>query len=98
MSLIVVPAAEDDVLDAYTWYEDKSAGLGNRFLDSLDDAFQLILENPVAFPSVIDEVRRTVTRTFPYLVFFTHDDVAIYILAVIHAAQDPGYVASRLNA
>ena len=96
--LIVDPPAEDDILDAFRWYEARSPGLGDRFLDSLDTAFQLVAENPAAFPSVIDDVHRTLTKTFPYLVFFTSSEEAIHILAVIHAAQDPDYIASRLDA
>ena len=65
LRLIVDPAAEDDIFDAYRWYEDRRLGLGERFLDSLDDAFQLVADNPIAFPSVIEDVRRTLTRTFP---------------------------------
>ena len=63
--LIVDPAAEDDILGAFRWYEARNPGLGDRFLDSLDSAFQLVVENPAAFPSVIDDVRRTLIRTFP---------------------------------
>ena len=97
-SLVVDPAAEADILEAFRWYEESSYGLGNRFLDSLDSAFQLIIDNPVAFPNVIEDVRRTLTKTFPYLVFFTATEESIYILAVIHASQDPDYIASRVDA
>ena len=98
LRLIVDPAAEDDILDAFLWYEARNPGLGNRFLDSLDSAFQLAVKNPASFPSVIEDVRRTLTRTFPFLVFFTSSEESIHILAVIHAAQDLDYIASRLNA
>jgi plasmid stabilization system protein ParE len=98
LRLVVDPAAEVDILEAFRWYEISSLGLGNRFLDSLDSAFQSIIDNPVAFPNVIEDVRRTLTKTFPYLVFFTANEESVYILAVIHASQDPDYITSRLDA
>ena len=98
LRLIVESAAEEDILEAFHWYEAQSSGLGDRFLDSLDSAFLLVIENPDAFPSIIEDVRRTLTTTFPYLVFFTSSEESIHILAVIHAAQNPDYIASRLDA
>jgi plasmid stabilization system protein ParE len=48
----------------------------------------------------LDEVgiRRSITHIFPHLVFYTIEKETIFILAVIHAAQDPKYIASRLIA
>ena len=94
--LFVVSAAENDILDAYHWYEARSQGLGDRFLDSLDSAFQVMLRNPTAFPRVLKDVHRSLTRTFPYLIFFTSSEDSVHVLAVVHAAQDPEYIASRL--
>jgi len=96
--LTVDPAAEEDILDAYSWYEARSPGLGAKFLNSLDATFEIVIENPAAFPVVVEEVRRTITRTFPYLIFYTSNGDSIHILGVIHAAQDPDFVAARLDA
>ena len=43
-------------------------------------------------------IRRCVLHVFPYLVFYTLLDDRIEILAVIHASQDPSYIAERLDA
>lgn len=34
--------AEDDMLEAYLWYEQQKTGLGEEFLESLDKAHQSI--------------------------------------------------------
>jgi toxin ParE1/3/4 len=36
--------AEDDMLEAYVWYERQKPGLGEEFLESLDKASQAILQ------------------------------------------------------
>ena len=38
--------AEDDLLEAYVWYEQRRAGLGEELLESLDKARQAIIQNP----------------------------------------------------
>jgi len=43
-------------------------------------------------------IRRCVLHVFPHLVFYTLLDDRIEILAVIHASQDPSYIAERLDA
>ena len=95
--LVVGPAAEEDMLIAYQWYEERRNGLGVKFLEALEALFDQILENPQLYMESISGVRRSVTRTFPYLVFYAFERNTIHILAVIHAAQDPGYIAGRLG-
>jgi hypothetical protein len=35
-TIVVRPAAEAEILEAFYWYESKSAGLGSDFMRSLD--------------------------------------------------------------
>ncbi|MEX2495721.1 MAG: type II toxin-antitoxin system RelE/ParE family toxin [Woeseia sp.] len=94
--LIVEPGAESDIEDGYGWYEERQSGLGARFLTELDTTLVRISENSASYQEVVPEIRRAVTHVFPYLVFFTHTDQAVYILAVVPATQDPELLASKL--
>ena len=96
--LIVDASAEDDMNVAYRWYEERSPGLGARFLDEIDGCFRRIGLNPVSYPEVEAGIRRALPHTFPYLVFYALDGESIHVLGVVHAAQDPAYIASRLGA
>ena len=64
------PLVKFDLADAYDWYEGQEEGLGERFLDAFDSRVELIRENPIAFPSVHGDLRRSLLRRFPYLVFY----------------------------
>ena len=97
LALVIEPAAEEDIFTEYQWYEDRRVGLGAKFLDALEALFDHILENPLLYVETIPGVRRSVTRTFPYLVFYAFERHNIHILAVIHAAQDPDYISERLD-
>ena len=97
-TLLVTKEAEADILDGYLSYEEKLKGLGRRFLNEVELAFDRILPNPFLYQEVETDIRRAVTHTFPYLVFYTFDDQIVQILAVIHGAQDPVYINERINA
>jgi plasmid stabilization system protein ParE len=98
LQLIVEPEAESDIFDGYLWYEERQRELGSRFLEEIEATFNRIAENPGLYEEFETGIRRSVTHTFPWLVFYTSDETTIYILAVIFAAQDPAYISSRLGA
>ena len=95
--LVVDDAAADDIDVAYRWYEARAEGLGARFLDELGRCLEQISANALAYPEVESGIRKALQHTFPYLVFFSVSDDAAHVLAVIHAAQDPSYIAERLG-
>ena len=82
------PQAEDEVLAARQWYELRRAGLGQEFAQAVDVLVGRIVENPLAFPCVRDEIRRAVLSRFPYAIYFRLTDDTIIVLAV-HGRQDP---------
>ncbi len=75
--------------DAFDWYEDRVRGLGSQFLLCVDAVFSAILRSPQQFPRVHRVVRRTLTRRFPYEVFFVEDDERVVVLSVFHAKRNP---------
>jgi toxin ParE1/3/4 len=55
--VIIRPSAEEQLTTAYRWYEDKSAGLGNEFIVSVDACIQYISRNPFSFQVRYKEIR-----------------------------------------
>ena len=102
-SLLVRPEAESDIYEAYSWYETRSAGLGEAFLDSVQIALQAIRENPRRFPIVMQDaktlVRRALTSKFPYGLYFAlieFEDI-VSVIACMHARQQPGRWIRRVR-
>jgi plasmid stabilization system protein ParE len=96
--LLVKSSAESDILDGFVDYEQCLEGLGERFLDEVNISFDRIESNPYLYQEIEEGIRRSITHTFPYIVFYTIEKDMIFVLAVIHAAQDPKYIANRLIA
>ena len=44
--LIIAPEAQQDVDEAYAWYEDRRPGLGEEFLGCVDACIQAICRMP----------------------------------------------------
>lgn len=87
--IIVRPDAESEMAEAIEWYEARSDGLGADFLRSVDAVIQSIARAPLQFPLVYKNVRRALTRRFPYQVFFVVEEERVVVLAVFHAHRNP---------
>ena len=94
--LILAPEAEQDVTEAYVWYEGRRAGLGEEFLSSLDACMASIGRRPEMYRAVHDGYRRSLIRRFPYAVFYEHTESRVTIYAVFHTARDPDKWRQRL--
>ena len=44
--LVILPEAEQDLAEAYDWYEGRRAGLGDEFLTCVEACFQAIRRAP----------------------------------------------------
>jgi toxin ParE1/3/4 len=89
------PDAEAEMIDAAIYYETKQKDLGKRFLISVQDAVKRIQVNPILYPIAHLDVRRCLTKTFPFGILFRIHQDQIIIIAVMHLHRDPDYWKKR---
>ncbi len=89
------PEAEFEMIEAASYYESQQSDLGRRFLVSVQDSINLIMLNPRLYPAVELDVRRCLTKTFPFGVLFRERSDEIVIMAVMHLHRDPDYWKNR---
>jgi plasmid stabilization system protein ParE len=65
VELVLAPEAEQDIDEAYSWYEKQGIGRGEDFLNRVDACIQGILRNPEAHAIVHEHYRRALVRRFP---------------------------------
>jgi plasmid stabilization system protein ParE len=87
--LVIRPEAEEEISEAFRWYEDKSEGLGSEFMRALDAGLSYIQRNPAAYAIVHKQMRRALLRRFPYSVIYLIEGDKIIVLACFHASRDP---------
>jgi plasmid stabilization system protein ParE len=87
--------ARSEFDEAEAWYEGEQAGLGLEFKSAVDDLLALVAQQPMLFRRVRGPVRRAVLKRFPYTIHFLDEPLRIVVLAVFHAARDPGELRQR---
>lgn len=81
--------ARDDIRSARDWYDRQAAGLGARFGDEVDVVMTSIREEPLIHATIYHEVRRAMTRRFPYAIYYVVADDHVSVLRELHQARDP---------
>lgn len=91
------PEALAEFEDGALHYAEKQAGLEQRFIASIEAAIQNITDRPNSCAILEQDVRRCLTRVFPYAVLYTIEPDYILIVAVMHCHRAPGYWRSRVR-
>lgn len=83
--------ATKEIKDSYVWYEDRAKGLGDRFVNFIDIALELIQLNPVGFPKKRGSYREATLTKFPYQIIYEYieETRTIYVLHVFHTKRHP---------
>jgi len=88
--------ARAELTQAVAYYEEQTPGLGLDFLFAVERAVAQIQENPHFGARYKDtEFRNFVIRRFPYVIFYTEWEEAIWVVAVAHGKRRPDYWRTR---
>ena len=96
VELIISPEVQQDLDEAYGWYEDRRLGLGEEFLTCVDACIQTICRAPDLFAKVHKEYRRALVRRFPYAVFYEFIDEKVTVYCIFHSSQNPNKWLKRM--
>jgi len=94
--LIIAPEAEQDMAEAYGWYEGRRTGLGEELLSCVDARIEAIRRTPEMHAVVHENYRRGLVRRFPYAVFYEYVGGTVTVYCVFHTSRDPDKWRQRL--
>ncbi len=94
--LVFHPAVRDEVDDAYRWYEQRRAGLGDDFLAAIEEVFQRLRATPEVHQVIYRDARRALPRRFPYSIIYRIHADRVEVLAVHHSRRDPAIWQARV--
>lgn len=83
--------------DAARYYASCENDLDLRFIESVESAIQIILEDPARRRIFDKDVRRCLTHVFPYAVLYSIEPDYVLIIAVMHCHREPGYWRHRVK-
>ncbi len=86
--LIIRPLAELDLKEAMDWYNIQVDGLGNKFLERVDQKLKTLVENPHLFKRSYKGIRTAHLNKFPFKIFFEISSSKITVLAFYHTSRN----------
>jgi len=89
------PEANSEMMEAAVFYEAQQQDLGKHFLSAVQGALNQILINPLLYPVVHLDVRRCITKTFPFSVLFRVTPDQVIVMSVMHQRRHPDYWKKR---
>lgn len=85
------PEAENDVIEIAAWYDSRSKGLGDRFVEEFLDVLDGLSTNPLLYcrRHPHKNIRWRYPKSFPYRVIYevVEDEKTVIVAAVLHAAR-----------
>ena len=89
--------SENELDDAFHWYDSQGDGLGYRFLEEINSTLSRVIMNPEIYVEIKPGIRRALVKFFPYGIIFAVDKDDIMILSVAHLHRRPFYWIDRIG-
>ncbi len=96
MKINILPEAQEDIVDAYWFYENQDEELGRYFITSVMKDIDR-LEFSAGGHAVYFGKHRMVASKFPYSIFYLIESNEVNVYAVIDQRRDPEWINDRLN-
>ena len=88
-SIIISEIAEQEISEAFFWYEDQKDDLGSVFKQGIYQVIDKISNNPFVFQIRYLDVRIAFLYKFPYGIHYTLNYNIITIIGVYHTSRNP---------
>lgn len=95
MRYVFHPEALNEYAEAVQYYSEQRVEIAQAFINAIEETVHRIKESPTLYVAIDEDVRRCMTRRFPYGVLYTIEQDYILIVAVMHCSREPGYWKSR---
>lgn len=95
--VVFLDSAETELLDAITWYNEQSEGLGFEFAAEVAHTIERVVDNPSAWTSLSTRTRRCRTNRFPYSIIYQIRTGTILIVSVMHMKREPDSWRNNLH-
>jgi plasmid stabilization system protein ParE len=90
-SSLLSSKAQKEIIVSWKWYEERSKGLGDRFVKEVTKTILKIEHHPDRYPIKYKNYRQTSIDTFPFLIIFKTNErnKLVRIVSVFHTSRHP---------
>jgi len=96
MRIELLDEAEQDLVEGFAFYEGKSQGLGDYFLDSLFADIES-LRIYAGVHALTFGYHRLLAKRFPFAIYYRVANDVIRIYAILDCRRDPAWTRNRLT-
>ena len=97
MEIVFLAPAQSEFMDAISYYNIQSEGLGYEFAAEVRRTIERIIQYPKAWFKLSKRTHRCRTNRFPYGVIYQVRAETLLIVAVMHLSREPQTWKSRLT-
>ena len=97
MRHVIHPEADAELAEAVVYYRQVEPELGARFYREMERLIIGVCAGPQRFRKFAPPARRHFSSQFPYTIIYLDKPDHIWIVAVMHLKQRPGYWKGRLE-
>ena len=95
MNVDLRPEASDDLVSAAAYFNDKSEGWGDHFLDSLETDLAE-LEREAGIHAIQYGLLCKFAKVFPFAIYYRIESSVAMVYAILSCRMDPGFHRSML--
>ena len=96
MRIQILPAAQEDLVAGYGFYESQAAGLGNYFRDSLLADVDLLATNGGVHAKVFG-YHRSLSKRFPFAIYYRVEKNMVRVRAILDCRKNPSWIRRRIR-
>ena len=89
------PEVEDDIAEAFDFYEDKCTGLGSEFVQEYRRALDILVDRPFSIAIAQHNYRPCQLKRFPYLIHYDVSDGTVLVVAVLASCRGDEWTLDR---
>jgi len=97
MRIEILDQAVQDLIEGFHFYEDQQAGLGSYFLTNLYADIESLRLYAGIHRRAYRNYHRLLSKRFPFAVYYTVQNEAVFIRAVVDCRRDPAWIRRHLN-
>ncbi|HEY8898990.1 MAG TPA: hypothetical protein VIM61_01055 [Chthoniobacterales bacterium] len=97
MRLLLLDLAKRDLIEGYRFYEDREAGLGAYFLDSLYSDVDSLRIYAGIHRKAYRGFHRALSRRFPFAIYYTVEGELVRVRAIVDCRKAPSWIRGHLR-
>jgi hypothetical protein len=97
MKIEILDQAETDLIEGFHFYEAQQSGVGAYFLANIYADIESLRLYAGIHLKPYKHYHRLLSKRFPFAVFYTMKDNAVFIHAIVDCRRDPAWLRKRLD-